>query len=87
MIHIDLNHPIDAMRRQVEVSILTGDGIEYETVSLQQIQWDTVDAEKDTVIVSSEGSEPKVAVYSTIHTVPKLQLRCLYLPITVLISN
>lgn len=67
MIHSDLDHPVKVMSKQVEVSILTDDGIEYETVSFQQIQWNTVDAEKDTVMVSLGGSEPKAAVYSTMH--------------------
>ena len=65
MIHPDSNHPSKILNKPVEISILTDDGIEHETVQFQQIQWNTVDFAEDTVVISSEDDKLKVAVYST----------------------
>lgn len=63
MIHPD--HPSKILSNPIQASILTDEGIDYETVLFQQIQWDTTDKEKDTVVIASESGEPKLAVYST----------------------
>ena len=65
MTQLDSNHPSKILRNPVGISILTDEGIECETVQFQQIQWNTVDMVKDTVVISSESGEPKVAVYSS----------------------
>jgi len=65
MTQLDSNHPSTILRNPVGISILTDEGIECETVQFQQIQWNTVDMVKDTVVISSESGEPKVAVYSS----------------------
>ncbi len=65
MIHPDSNHPSKILNKPVQVSILTDEGIEHETVNFFYILWNTVDMVKDTVMISSTSGEPKVAVYST----------------------
>ena len=58
-------HPAMILSKPVQVGIQTDGGIIYETVEFHQIQWNTVDMVKDTVLVSSDSGAPKVAVYST----------------------
>ena len=63
-------HPSEVLSKSVQVSIMTDAGITYEMVQFQHIQWNTVDMVKDTVLISSESGEPKVAVYSTMEIQP-----------------